>query len=611
MLTIGTFLQNRYRIESLLGKGGMGAVYRAVDHTFNAPVAIKENLETTSWSQKQFIQEAQLLYQLRHPHIPRVIDYFLIPRQGQYLVMDYVPGENLEAIVKQYGSLGEAEALACMAQVLDALIYLHGQAILHRDVKPANIKLTPAGTVFLVDFELAKAYDPAQPTTVGARAVTPGYAPPEQYGAGRTDARSDLYSAGATLYALLTGHALPDALELMTGTEQLVEPRQLNTAVSPEVEAVILRAMAFRADARFQTAVELQDALRQAVLNAAANPTLVDHAAWTSASLLTLSRRTQPPPEALPLPLPAESAGTAAVINLSSAAPAAVAPRPAAAPEGGHTTPTPSAAPARQPFEPELILIPAGAFLMGSDPLTDAAARQDERPQHRVFLPDYYLAQAPVTNAQYAFFIQHTRHPVPNRATWRAQEPPPGKAEHPVVEVSWHDAVAYCRWLAEVTGKPYRLPTEAEWEKGARGTDGFIYPWGQQWLASHCNSGEAERGTTTAVGAYPQGRSPYGLWDMAGNVFEWTATLWGKPSPRRNTAFHYQAIGGPANIKPFGYPYQPNDGREAATTDAQSPRVVRGGSFLHAQHAARCAYRDWSLPYATFATHGFRVTLSR
>jgi len=195
-----------------------------------------------------------------------------------------------------------------------------------------------------------------------------------------------------------------------------------------------------------------------------------------------------------------------------------------------------------QPIEPEMVLIPDGEFLMGSDPSVDKDARDDEQPQHTLYLPDYYLAKTPVTNAQYAAFVQVTyRQP----GGWKGGKPPSGKEDHPVVNVSWHDAVAYCNWLAEVTGKPYRLPSEAEWEKGARGTDGRIYPWGNRWDAKRCNTGESGKEGTTPVGAYPEGASPYGLLDMAGNVWEWTRSVY------------------------KSYPYDPDDGRE----DLQAERI--------------------------------------
>ena len=198
-LQTGQVLEQRYRIEALLGQGGMGAVYRAIDLKFNTPVALKENLTVTPDSQRQFTREAGLLHQLRHPNLPRVTDHFTIAGQGQYLVMDYVEGEDLKGLLRRQGPLPEPRALNWICQVLDALEYLHSRQVIHRDVKPANVKITPQGQVFLVDFGLAKVYDPGQETTIGARGATPGYAPPEQYGQGRTDARSDVYSAGATL----------------------------------------------------------------------------------------------------------------------------------------------------------------------------------------------------------------------------------------------------------------------------------------------------------------------------------------------------------------------------------------------------------------------------
>ena len=140
--------------------------------------------------------------------------------------------------------------------------------------------------------------------------------------------------------------------------------------------------------------------------------------------------------------------------------------------------PVPETSEVSEASEPDMILIPAGEFLMGSDPRVDKAAREDEQPQHTLHLPDYYLAKTPVTHVQYAAFVHATSHQWPDH--WKGRKPPRDKEDHPVVYVSWHDAVAYCNWLAEVTDKPYRLPSEAEWERGARGSDRRIYPWGSR-----------------------------------------------------------------------------------------------------------------------------------
>jgi formylglycine-generating enzyme required for sulfatase activity len=243
----------------------------------------------------------------------------------------------------------------------------------------------------------------------------------------------------------------------------------------------------------------------------------------------------------------------------------------------------------RQPFEPEMVLIPASEFLMGSDPSVDKGAYSDEQPQHTLSLPDYYLAKTPLTNAQYAAFVEATGHQQPEH--WEGGKPPKGKEDHPVVYVSWHDAVAYCRWLSEVTGRPYRLPSEAEWEKGARGTDGRLWPWGNQWDAERCNSEEGGKGGTTPVGAYPEGASPYGLLDMVGNVWEWTQSLWGKDWEEPS----------------FKYPYDPDDGRE--NLEAKGRRVLRGGAFDLNRRPGRCAYRYSSAPYGLGRSRGFRVVL--
>jgi serine/threonine protein kinase len=253
-------LHNRYRIIGVLGQGGMGAIYHAMDESLGIEVAVKENLYTTEEYARQFRMEAVILAKLRHPNLPRVTDHFVIADQGQYLVMDYIEGEDLRQRMEREGAISEEEAILIGAAICDALNYLHtlNPTILHRDIKPSNIKITPEGQVYLVDFGLAKEMKDSQLTATGARAMTPGYSPPEQYGAARTDARTDIYSLAATLYAALTGIIPEDGLARLVDNVELIPIRKRNPMVSPRLAQVIEKAMATKAENRFQNVAEFK-----------------------------------------------------------------------------------------------------------------------------------------------------------------------------------------------------------------------------------------------------------------------------------------------------------------------------------------------------------------
>jgi serine/threonine protein kinase len=259
----GTLLHKRYRIVEILGQGGMGSVYRAMDENLGVEVALKENLFTTDEYSRQFRLEAVILANLRHPNLPRVTDHFVIGEQGQYLVMDYIDGEDLRQRMERIGFIPEEDAIQIGAAMCDALGYLHSRKppILHRDVKPGNVKITPEGHIFLVDFGLAKVVQGSQATTTGARAMTPGYSPPEQYGTARTDARTDIYSLGATLYAALCGIIPEDGLARAMDNAQLTSLRKRNSKISRRMAAAIEKAMAVYPEERFQTGDEFKKAL--------------------------------------------------------------------------------------------------------------------------------------------------------------------------------------------------------------------------------------------------------------------------------------------------------------------------------------------------------------
>ena len=259
----GALLHKRYRIVEILGQGGMGSVYRAVDENLGMDVAVKENLFTSDEYARQFRLEAVILANLRHPNLPRVTDHFVIGDQGQYLIMDYIEGEDLRQRMERAGSISEEEAILVGAAMCDALQYLHTRkpAVIHRDVKPGNVRITSDGHIYLVDFGLAKLVKGSQATTTGARAMTPGYSPPEQYGTARTDPRTDVYSLGATLYAALTGIIPEDGLSRAMDNVELTPLRKRNPKVSRKLANAIEKAMSVRPDDRFQSAEEFKQAL--------------------------------------------------------------------------------------------------------------------------------------------------------------------------------------------------------------------------------------------------------------------------------------------------------------------------------------------------------------
>ncbi len=611
----GELLHNRYRIVSLLAAGAHGAVYRAWDATDRRDTAIKEYLDPSVEIQKRFRAEARRLAALYHPQIPRVLDHFALAN-GQYLVSEYVDGVDLQSLLDQYGPLPSDLIAPWLQAATVPLTYLHEQKQLHLNIKPANIRLTPAGDVYLVDTGLPG---------LGVRPNATGYGSPEQQSQGDVGPTADVYSLGATLYSLLTGVVPPNPLSRETGLSDLVPAREVNPDVEPYLSIVAGRAMSLRPDTRYDTAEAFGRALERPAGRPApvvsplrragrepapAAPAAVAPRVKTNPRR-QLQRRTIIGLSGLlalllaavgffylsSLDQPQATQGPEATATLQSAVIAALtqlAPTPSPSPE-----PTPLPTPSPVPFITEtgsrMIFIPGGTFDIGDD----ESEENDEKPARMITLDSFYIDETEVTNADYAQCVDAGVCPRPDRAGatyYQSYFGNPDFDDYPVINVSWYDADTFCTWRGA------RLPSEAEWEYAASYDPvervKFAFPWGDAFDGNRLNFCDVncqrdDRGfewddgyrDTAPVASYPDGRSPAGAYDMLGNVMEWVGD-W----------YDFRAYRDIADVNPRG----PVEG------DFKS---LRGGSWFTPPDQIGNVARGNLDPTVSQATLGFRCAM--
>ncbi|HEX6188344.1 MAG TPA: bifunctional serine/threonine-protein kinase/formylglycine-generating enzyme family protein [Pyrinomonadaceae bacterium] len=612
MLSPNTILRERYRIIHQLGHGGMGAVYQAMDENLSCVVAVKETFAVSDEQRRAFRREAELLANLSHPTLPRVMDHFT-HGDGQFLVMQFVPGHDLaELLDLREQPFSVAKVLDWADQLLDALEELHSSnpPIIHRDIKPANLKVTPRGRILLLDFGLAKGIAGQMSTAEvdsHGRSIygyTPNYAPLEQIRNAGTDQRSDLYSLAATLWTLLTGKVPPDALARVGEKEDgNPDPLRLAHEINPDVpvavSTILGQAMALNRNQRHASAIEMRQALRHAREAEFDVPTLRKPEPGapppTELRKAAPGSTIRPPDNQLPQQKPGEPHMPTIRVDSPPAVPSwggAPTVNSVAVETGSHARTS-----KRIALAIAAILVAAGAIALiawqpwkgseeaGKNDQTQASnstasasnlsvankapsgmayvpggtfmmGRDDgdeyERPAHSVTVKPFLMDINEVTRELYREFVSRSGHAAPVNGAGKRF--PSGTAKWPVTDVTWDDANAYCKWAAK------RLPTEEEWEFAARGTDNRRYPWGSVWQAGNANADDASK-SFAEVGSY-KGTSPYGETDMVGNAWEWTAT------------------------KLAAYP-----GGELSKPVTGDMRIIRGGSYAESRDEATTTYR--------------------
>ncbi len=584
---IGLTIEGKYRIEGLIGTGGMGAVYRATRLLIGDEVAIKilhSERVVDPHASERFRREAQAAARLKHPNAVSIYDFGVSQEGLQYLVMELIEGRSLREVSRQQGTLDPSLAAEVTSQVCAALDEAHRQHIVHRDIKPDNIILHSSGSglrVKVLDFGIAKLRDDTAShlTQTGSVMGTPHYMSPEQCLGEELDNRADIYSVGVVLYELLCGRVpfdspISTAVVVQHVNQQPPSLRTLNPAISPQMEAAVLRALEKRREARPQTAGAYAREVATAFGRSAsgyekpwvgqapqpAAPVSDDERTiekHSPASVREPSRASQEMPPTLHLasvsgatgPVVHGRATGAGAVSTATLKPARAQKyaivvlsiallgvliallswralrtdepnansQPKASPEnaGPISGNTNSGRLRDAPAPPAGMTFVTGAtFMMGSN-----NGDVDSKPQHSVTVKPFFIDINEVTCAEYKKFIDATGHNPPQN--WKNGTYPLGTTRYPVTGVTWADADAYARSVGK------RLPTEAEWEFAARGPKGLMYPWGNSWKPGCANAdreGNAQQGMTD-VGTHNCG-SPFGAEDMIGNAWEWTATDW-------------------------------------------------------------------------------------
>ncbi|HMX76448.1 MAG TPA: bifunctional serine/threonine-protein kinase/formylglycine-generating enzyme family protein [Anaerolineales bacterium] len=557
---------DRYNIIDLLGQGGMATVYRAYDTRLEREVALKVIRheafppDVLQNELKRFEREAKSLARLSHPNIVKVLDY------GEYegspfLVMEYLPGGTLK---QKIGSpIAWQDAMHLLLPVARGVEYAHNREIIHRDIKPSNILLAENETPTLSDFGIAKLFqnEGTLLTASGMAMGTPEYMAPEQW-TGKTVPQSDMYALGVVLYEMVTGRRpytadTPGGVFMMQVTEPVLFPRDIVPHLPEAVEQFLLKALSREPSNRHASMTEFIRDMELLLSNAETKVPINRMETLKGSPGQSSVRKDASSPSRKLVPFNWKAATLGGVILLAIVAAAVVLMKKKSTPLAAEITDSKNAV---------MVLVPEGDFVMGSD-----NGDEDERPVHTVYLDEFYIDKYEVTNSDYRVCVVDGVCKPPQDMTNYNN---PKYENHPVVYVDWEMARTYCDW------RDAQLPTEAQWEKAARGMDARTYPWGEGIACSQANYLSCIE-DTQPFDSYAGSLSPYGAYNMAGNVWEWVAD-WYSPA------------------------YDVSETDNPVGAESGERRVLRGGGWNQHEYLLRTSARLGVVPTDVFLSFGFR-----
>ena len=649
---IGQTILFQFRVDEFIASGSMGAVYKVWDLKRNVPLAMKvlhADFADDPTSFKYFQREARALQKLRHPN---VVPFYGLQQseQGAFILEYFIDGPSLREVLRTHPKgMPIPEALTYMQALCAALGYAHASGVIHCDIKPGNVMVDRGGQIYLADFGIARHTESTTTTIAGAG--TPAYMAPEQVSAKSVSPQTDVYALGVLLFELLTGQ------RPFRGDEQASvgkgdtsgervryahlhlappDPSSLNPSIPPAAAAIVMRCMAKKPAERYSSTSELLMELQELGIPYSERAQIIPVYFHEGASQTFMPRspQTQHTPQVTPVPpqnntnsnmlLAAGAAFIVIVLCVVTLIGLAIfRPSPAAQPtpvddsqtvEHAVNTPistvaanikslpsvTPELIATEEKFAinekdgVQLVHIAEGSFIYGvnsNDPYFMGA----EIPEHEIYLDAYSIYRTEVTNGMYEMCVLEGSCSRPEQTMSRTISNYYGNskyANYPVIYVSWGSAQSYCDWAGG------RLPTEAEWEKAARGEDGRRFPWGNDepvdGQVNMCDSSCADTEyqiesywddymDVAPVGAHPTGKSPYDVLDMSGNVLEWVSD-WSVP----------------AYLSTDDNPTGPSSG---------SRRVLRGGSWRNNFQEVRTMVRISLNPEKALDTLGFRCVI--
>jgi serine/threonine protein kinase len=526
----GEIIGNRYKILGILGKGGMGRVYKALDLELEELVALKM-IETNIVNEEminRFKREIKISRTVTHENVCRIYD--MGEADGKkFISMQYIEGEDLKSYLKNRGTLKTEEAIPIFINIANALIAIHKKGIIHRDLKPANIMISKSGEAYITDFGIAKGGGAQDLTKSGSTIGTPHYMSPEQIQGKNLTTASDIYSFGVMMYHLITGKTPFKAdssfsLAMKHVNEQPKPPSNFAPNIPKDLEKLILDCMSKNPSKRPPNGATIKDNLSSIFRNAESEevkskenldyaPTVaeipIERFSTKSKLIITLCTLVL----------------IASLIALFTGTKESSVDLPDRDPndktrDESHLTDTSG-----------MLKIKGGIVEIG----TDRFSEDQNSPVRQVKLDDFYIDKYEVTNIEYDKFIEKTGYPPPSSSFWPAGHYPTGEDKLPVIGISQNDAEAYCSFYKK------RLPTEEEWEYAARTNSSYYYPWGNEYVEGYANIGTGYR---ERIGSKKNDKNGFGIYDLTGNVSEWTSKEVKRPDETGRQALYHVVRGG-------------------------------------------------------------------